>query len=80
MTSELVSKSTARRHERNRKLVEEWTAPPGTAVVVTRDNGETFETVTESEAFLLGGKHAMIRLRGIPGNTALHRVSLGRVH
>lgn len=72
--------STERRHKRNAELVAAWRHPVGTGVVVTRDNGKTPETVTTSEAFLLDGAHAMIRVQGIPGNTRLSRVSAGAVH
>ena len=70
--------TTSRRHERNRALVEQWLAPVGTTVTVERANGERLVTVTESGAFLLDGKHAFIRVRGIPGNTRLSRVTVGR--
>lgn len=71
----MSSASTKRRHERNAELVAAWTHPIGTRVVVERSNGETLETVTESESFLLDGAHAMICVRGIPGNTKLSRVT-----
>ena len=71
--------STTRRHEKNRKMVEAWTHPVGTSVMVERANGEQLGTVTESEAFLLDGSHALIRVRGIPGNTRLSRVSVRKV-
>lgn len=72
----MSSASTRRRHRRNRELVAGWNHLIGTPVLVCRDNGAELETVTESEAFLSGGYHALIRVRGIPGNTRLSRVSL----
>lgn len=70
--------TTARRHEKNRALVKQWLAPIGATVTVERANGGSLVTVTESGAFLLDGKHALIRVRGIPGNVRLSRVRVGR--
>lgn len=61
-------------------LVKAWMGVViGAPVVVTRANGETLETITESPAFLVAGCHAMIQVRGIPGNTKLSRVTRGRI-
>lgn len=70
----MTSRSTERRHERNRIAVANWKHPIGTRVKVTRANGRAFITWTESEAFLLDDAHALVRVRGIPGNTRLDRV------
>jgi hypothetical protein len=60
-------------------MVDTWLAPIGATVTVRRDNGESLVTVTTSDAFLVDGKHAFIRVRGIPGNVRLSRVTVGRV-
>jgi hypothetical protein len=74
----MTSASTRRRHERNAELVGEWVdVRKGQRVTVRRDNGKVLKTVTESMATLVDGKHAMIRVAGIPGNTRLGRVRLG---
>lgn len=70
--------TTARRHEKNREAVVAWTHPIGTRVDVRRANGESLTTVTESTAFLVDGAHAFIRVRGIPGNTRLDRVTVAK--
>lgn len=56
-----------------------WTHPPGTPVLVLRANGTIFHTVTDSEAFLLDGQHALIQIRGLSGNTSLRRVYMPAV-
>lgn len=62
--------------ELNRQ-VEAWNAKyaPGIAVEVKRDNGTTFRTTTQSEAWVMGGHSAMIRVEGINGGYLLQRVS-----
>lgn len=68
--------TTKRRHEKARALYLErrlWIA--GVAVTVKRANGETLETVTECRPWFDRGG-AYVRVRGIPGNTRLSRVSL----
>ena len=72
----MPSISTRRRHERNRALVDTWLAPIGARVTVRRSNGETLHTITESDAWFRNGG-AYIRVRGIPGNTRLARVTPG---
>lgn len=47
----------------------------GTQVSVKMDNGEVRETVTRSEAFVMGGHSAMIQLKGISGCYSLDRVT-----
>lgn len=71
----MASASTKRRHERALALYREcrlW--PLGQSVMVHRDNGETLATVTESAVWYTRGG-AYVRVRGIPGNTRLARVS-----
>lgn len=70
----MISPSTNRRHERNRRAVAAFTADIGTRVIVTRDNGDELATFTTTRAFLLDGKHALIQVGGIPGNVRLSRV------
>jgi hypothetical protein len=48
--------------------------PVGLAVIVRRANGETLKTVTESRPWFDDGG-AYVRVRGIPGNTRLDRVT-----
>lgn len=70
------SKSTERRHAKAYDLYRacrDW--PLGSAVRVSRSNGETLDTVTESAVWHARGG-AYVRVRGIPGNTRLSRVSL----
>lgn len=67
--------STKRRHEKAWALYQQcrmW--PVGSAVTVRRANGETLDTVTESPVWCACG--AYVRVRGIPGNTRLDRVTL----
>lgn len=46
----------------------------GDTVIVTMDDKSTVETVTESEAFVMGGHSAMVRMSGIRGAYLLDRV------
>ncbi len=46
----------------------------GVAVTVTRDDGSKVNTVTKSDAYLLGHGQAVILLEGISGCYALDRV------
>lgn len=48
--------------------------PVGTLVEVTKDDGSIEETLTASEAWVLGGHTAVIKLVGISGGYALNRV------
>jgi hypothetical protein len=70
----MASRSTQRRHEKNRAAVRAWRYPPGTAVRVRRARGDTVLSFTASSAFLVDGCHAFVRVEGIPGNTRLDRV------
>lgn len=49
--------------------------PVGTAVVLTKDNGDTVETTTRAPAKMLGGHTAVIWLDGFGGCWALDRVT-----
>jgi hypothetical protein len=65
-----------------KKMVERWNEshPIGTPVTVTRDSGETKETKTRSEAWMLGqssrsqGHTAVVLVEGIAGCYSLERV------
>jgi hypothetical protein len=48
--------------------------PVGTLVEVTRDNGSIEETLTASEAWVMGGHSAVIKLVGFSGGYSLNRV------
>lgn len=76
--STMTSRSTERRHEENQRLFFGWNHPVGTPVLVRRANGTTLRTVTTSRSFTLSGG-AYVTVEGIPGNTALRRVSLLKV-
>lgn len=51
-----------------------WSAPVGTKVEVTKDDGTKVETVTESMPWVVGGGAALIQLNGIVGGYSLVRV------
>ncbi|MDE2022346.1 MAG: hypothetical protein KGI71_05560 [Patescibacteria group bacterium] len=51
----------------------EWTAPIGTEVIVTLDNGREIRTKTRSGAAIVGGER-VIWLEGISGCYLLSRV------
>ncbi len=70
--------STDRRHEANRRLFEAWQHPAGTSVLVKRANGETLRTRTTGCAFWSNGG-AYVTVEGIPGNTAMRRISIAKV-
>lgn len=54
-----------------------WNAkhPIGTAVVLLKDNGEAFDTVTTSQAQVLSGHSAVIWVEHVSGCYALERVT-----
>lgn len=54
----------------------DWNAkhPVGCKVEVTLDDGSIKETQTASEAWVLGGHTAVIKLEGISGGYSLSRV------
>ncbi len=56
-------------------MVNDWNEkyPEGTPVTVTRDNGETLETVTRSVAWSMCGS-AVVMVKGISGCYSLERV------
>lgn len=59
-----------------KQIVESWNKhyPVGTPVRVMKDKGDEVETVTVSEAELLGGHTPVVWLEGISGCYALERV------
>ena len=59
------------------KLVLDWNKehPEGTAVTVRLDDGTTINSKTTSEAWLLGGHTAVVKLEAIHGAFALARVT-----
>lgn len=69
--------SNKRRYEADHRLFVAWSYPPGTPVIVKRANGATLRTHTTSPAFM-GEVGAYVTVEGIPGNTALRRVSIQR--
>lgn len=70
--------TTKRRSERDAGLLAEWAGtPPGQRVTVQRANGEELKTILLYGPFSQDGRGAYVRVEGIAGNTALHRVSRG---
>lgn len=61
-------------------LVDAWNAknPPGTPVVVTKDDGTNYSTKTRSYAELLGGHTPVVWLAGRSGCVGLDRVAVGQ--
>jgi len=57
-------------------MVDEWNDnhEVGIKVVLTDDFGEEEETVTRSEAWLMGGHSAMIMVKGRSGGYCLDRI------
>jgi hypothetical protein len=49
--------------------------PIGTPVTVTKDLGEQIETVTRSEAWIIGGHSGVVLLKGISGGYLIDRVT-----
>ncbi len=58
------------------KAIDKWNSkyPIGTAVTVTKDNGEVVTTKTRSVAWLLSSHTAVISVEGIAGGYLLERV------
>ena len=54
--------------------------PLGTAVVVRKDDGELFETVTRSKPWALGHGQKVILVDGIAGGYLLERVVIKEPH
>ena len=63
--------------KREEQLCKLWNdkCPPGTPVTLRLDNGDTLDTVTRSEAWLLGHGQAVISVDGKSGGWALERVT-----
>lgn len=61
---------------KNELLVENFNLknPVGAKVIVTKDDGSKQETITTSEAYILGGHTPVIHMEGIRGCYALDRV------
>jgi len=59
---------------RQRKAFERWTAPIGTPVEVTLDDGKKLRAITHSMPWLLGGETPVILVEGITGGYLLTRV------
>jgi len=62
------------RKAQQQKLLNEWSHPVGTAVTVTDDDGNQFNSKTSSHPRMLGGHTAVIDLGDICGAYALERV------
>lgn len=74
----MSSASTHRRARRNASLMLKWAnTPPGQRVTVRRANGTTLKTITTTAPYITDNGGAYIVVEGIPGNTALHRVTKG---
>lgn len=72
------SDSTRRRRQRNAERFDLWRDfEEGGRVTVQRANGGQLRTVTISEPWLTDEGGAYVRVKGIPGNTALRRVVKG---
>lgn len=58
------------------KIVDDWNDkhPVGTPVIVNRDGGEQFHTVTRSGAELLSGHTPVVWVKGLSGCWALTHV------
>lgn len=54
----------------------DWPHPPGTDVIVTKDDGTKIETKTASKAWVLSGHSQVIMLEGISGCYSLDRVKV----
>ena len=73
----MTSRSTIRRRERDAALIREWAGTPmGQRVTVLRANGVSLKTITISHPFATD-TGSYVAVEGIPGNTALHRVTRG---
>ena len=57
-------------------IIDAWNSenPPGTAVIVIKDDGTHIHTKTTSQAELLGGHTPVVWLDGISGCYSLNRV------
>ena len=61
-------------------VIDAWNRenPPGTPVIVTKDDGTNFNTTTRSRAEMLGGHTPVIWLVGRSGCVGLDRVAVGK--
>ena len=50
--------------------------PPGTPVWLTDDSGKRHETVTRSEAWMLGSGHPVVMVEGRTGGYLLDRIEV----
>lgn len=74
----MSSASTHRRARRDLALLTEWSGTVvGQRVTVRRANGATLKTIITTAPFSHDTGGAYVVVEGIPGNTALHRVSKG---
>lgn len=66
-----------RQSKKAAELVDRWNKLHlvGAEVTVTKDDGSKLDTVTRSEAWVLGGHTAVIMVVGISGGYALTRVA-----
>lgn len=60
----------------SQKQIDNWNAkhPKGSRCWVTFDDGSEHPLKTESVAWLIGGRHAVVKVTGISGGYALERV------
>lgn len=67
-----------RRIAHQRELVTEWNRlnAEGTKVNVEKDDGSVLETVTRSQAWLMGEHTAVVLVDGIAGGYMLERVTV----
>lgn len=65
------------RRQNQRELVIEWNRlnHEGVKVNVRKDDGSTLETITRSQAWLMGGHTAVVLVDGIAGGYSLERVT-----
>jgi hypothetical protein len=65
-------------HEKERAIMQAWNAahPIGTPVTVMDNNGEPFDTVTRSEAWMLSTGKVAIKVKGVAGGYALEKVTV----
>src|SRR5947209_145698 len=76
--AEEIARLSARRSPMEQaRAVRDWNnkvSASGAAVAVLLDDGSVKETVTRSEAWLMGGHSAVVMVEGISGAYSLHRV------
>jgi len=74
MGNRRASAERAQRAAEERIAFQNWTAPVGTSVEVTRDLGDKFVTKTRSMPWKLGNGTPVIMVEGISGGYLLTRV------